>query len=64
VSAFSDRSPTRSVVVGAQGAGHLDTVELGQAEVEHDQIGRERAALLERALAVAGGAHLIALHPQ
>ena len=54
----------RHVVVGAQRARDLDAVELRQAEVEDHEVGRERAALLERGRAVGGRAHLVALHAQ
>ena len=40
---------------------HLHAVELGQPEVEHDRVGLEHAGLLERGLAVAGHAHVVAL---
>ena len=33
----------------------------GQPEVEHDQVGLEHARLVERLLAVAGDAHVVAL---
>ena len=54
----------RHVAVGAQAPGDLDAVELGQAEVEDDHVGHERDGLVERGLAVAGEAHLVALHAQ
>ena len=41
--------------------GHLHAVELRQPEVEHDRVGLEHARLLERGLAVAGHAHVVAL---
>ena len=44
--------------------GDLDAVHARQAEVEHEQVGEEGVHLVERGDAVAGDAHLVALHPQ
>ena len=52
------------VVAPVQLLRHLDPVELGQAEVEDHQIGQERVRRVERRHAVAGHAHVVALHPQ
>ena len=54
----------RHVVGRAQPAGHLDAVELGQPEVEDDEVGVERRRLAQRRLAVGGDAHLVALQAQ
>jgi hypothetical protein len=52
------------VVVGAHAAGDVDAVDLGQPEVQHDQVGEERVRLLQRGLAVARQADLVALQAQ
>ena len=54
----------RDVVGRAQPARHLHAVELGQPEVEDDEVGVEGGRLVERRLAVAGDAHLVALQAQ
>ena len=54
----------RDVVRGAQPARHLHAVELGQPEVEDDEVGVEGRRLVERRLAVCGHAHLVALQAQ
>ena len=54
----------RDVVGRAQAPGHLHAVELGQPEVEDDEVGVEGGRLVERRLAVAGDAHLVALQAQ
>ena len=54
----------RHVVGRAQPARHLHAVELGQPEVEDDEVGVERRRLVERRLAVGGDAHLVALQAQ
>ena len=48
----------------AQQPRDVDAVELGQAEVEDDEVGRELARVAERRLAVVARTRLVALHPQ
>jgi len=48
-----DRHTRRS----PHGSRHLESVELRQPEVEHDEIGPARSERVERGLAVAGGEH-------
>ena len=50
--------------VGAQALGDVEPVELGQPEVEHDQVGQEGVDLLQAGRAVTGHAHLVALQAQ
>ena len=54
----------RHVAVVAQQARDVDAVELRQAEVEDDEVGRELARVAERRLAVVARARLVALHAQ
>src|SRR4051812_42039454 len=54
----------RHVAVGAQAAGDLDAVDLGQPQVEHDGVGLEHRGLVERLAAVGGEADVVALAAQ
>ncbi len=54
----------RHVAALAQPPGHLHAVDPGQAQVEHHGVGLEHGGLLQGRLAVAGDAHLVALHAQ
>ena len=51
----------RHVALLAQAPAHLDAVEPGEAQVEHDGVRLENAGLVEGGLAVAGHAHVVAL---
>ena len=48
----------------AQGTGDIHAVDLGQTEVEDDEVGVEGVGLGEGHVAVVGDADLVALHPQ
>src|SRR4051794_17882297 len=54
----------RHVVGLAQPAGHVHAVELGQPEVEDDEVGHEVVGRAEGRLAVGGDARLVALEAQ
>src|SRR4051794_16954242 len=54
----------RHVVGRAQPPRDLDAVELGQSEVEDDEVGVVGRRLVERRLAVAGDAHVVAVQAQ
>ena len=54
----------RHVVGGAQAPRDLDAVELRQPEVEDHEVGVVGRGLVERGLAVAGDAHVVAVQPQ
>ena len=45
----------------AKDPAHLEAAELGQHEIEHDQVGAQLAGLLERLDPVGGLAHLVSL---
>ncbi len=51
----------RHVALGAQLAADLGSVQPGEAEIEHDEVGDEGMRLVKRLDAVARGAHLVAL---
>src|SRR6476619_3539128 len=54
----------RDVVGGAQAPGDLDAVELGQPEVEDDEVRMVGGGLVERRLAVPGDADVVAVQAQ